>query len=313
MDIRELQTGFVILSANATEITGYHGNMVGGGARLFTAQYASRGNLWGQTSVTTRSISGSMVGNQVKADPLGGVVLQGVSNLFLTAKNGMQSDGSGIYPNQSEFVINPRTIKHPGNGIIPISRINGDRVADRFMDSFAPSDEENSQYLPEYIGAGKYGWNDLYRPSGFNEDIITSHLHNPLNENDTPHWLPLHQYYHARLGHELFSAQKKNQPYGLAASKLNELSADRTILDVATDLEKKVDERNQRLTVRMTVFLPGGVKNWGASVAAKHNYDLHDLQRYENIPEIYLPYSEWLLKAYGLSEAGQVEGQAALF
>ena len=63
----------------------------------------------------------------------------------------------------------------------------------------------------------------------------------------------------------------------------------------------------------MTVFLPGGVKNWGASVAAKHNYDLHDLQRYENIPEIYLPYSEWLLKAYGLSEAGQVEGQAALF
>ena len=58
MDIRELQTGFVILSANATEITGYHGNMVGGGARLFTAQYASRGNLWGQTSVTTRSISG---------------------------------------------------------------------------------------------------------------------------------------------------------------------------------------------------------------------------------------------------------------
>ena len=48
MDIRELQTGFVILGANATEITGYHGNMVGGGARLFTAQYASRGNLWGK-------------------------------------------------------------------------------------------------------------------------------------------------------------------------------------------------------------------------------------------------------------------------
>lgn len=80
----KLSQGYVIVSANSIGVTGYYPTG-GDNARLFTAEYAARGNVWGGDSVSLRSVGSSMVGDTLEVNEHG-VTLTGATNMIFTNK-----------------------------------------------------------------------------------------------------------------------------------------------------------------------------------------------------------------------------------
>lgn len=304
----KLSQGYVIVSANSMGVTGYYPTG-GDSARLFTAEYAMRGNVWGGDSVTLRSVGSSMVGDTLEVSEHG-VTLTGSTNMIFTNKTRRNYRHKRVYTYPS-ITIDPDSFEEPK--YLPASRINMEDVSRFFLRNFSPT--RGAQQLPVTIGTGRLGWGDLYSPRTQSKDVLTSQLYAITPPEELPRWGLVHEYFHNRLGWALWGLyQSGGRPDEIRRqTKKHKADGAATALgEVKHVIEQDDNYVHLPLVLKFNRFTNPNL--WGVSVRADHYYPVADLYRYSNVPEGGMGYGEWLQHKYGLVEHGtQGVVQGALF
>lgn len=305
----KLSQGYVIVSANSIGVTGYYPTG-GDNARLFTAEYAARGNVWGGDSVSLRSVGSSMVGDTLEVNEHG-VTLTGATNMIFTNKTRRNYRHKRVhtYPN---ITINPDSFEEPKS--LPASRLNMEEVSRFFLGNFSPT--RGAQQLPATIGAGsRLGWGDLYVPKTQSKDVLTSQLYAITPLDELPRWWLIHEYFHNRLGWVLWGLyQSGGHPDEIRKqTKKHKADGAATVLgEVKHVMEQGDNYVHLPLVLQLNRF--GDPNLWGVSVRGDHYYPVGELYKYSNVPEGSMGYGEWLQQKYGLVELGtQGMLQGALF
>lgn len=305
----KLSQGYVIVSANSMGVTGYYPTTGGDSARLFTAEYAARGNVWGGDNVSLRSVGSSMVGDTLEVNEHG-VTLTGATNMIFTNKTRRNYRHKRVYTYPS-ITINPSSFEEPKS--LPASRLNMEEVSRFFLGNFSIAPK--SQQLPVTIGEGKLGWNELYSPKTQTQGILTSQLYAITPPEELPRWGLINEYFHNRLGWVLWGLyqsgghpdeirkQTKKRKVDGAAAVLGEISH-----------VKKRDSNYVHLPLILKFNRFGNPNLWGVSARGDHYYPVGELYKYSNVPEGSMGYGEWLQRKYGMVELGtQGVVQGALF
>lgn len=305
----KLSQGYVIVSANSMGVTGYYPTG-GDSARLFTAEYAVRGNVWDGSSVSLRSVGSSMVGDTLEVNEHG-VTLTGATNMIFTNKTRRNYRHKRVYTYPS-ITINPDSFEEPES--LPASRLNMEEVTRFFLGNFSPT--RGAQQLPATIGAGsRLGWGDLYAPKTQSKDVLTSQLYAITAPDELPRWRLIHEYFHNRLGWALWGLyQTGGHPDEIRKqTKKHKADGAATVLgEIKHVMEQGDNYVHLPLVLQLNRF--GDPNLWGASVRGDHYYPVGDLCKYSNVPEGSMGYGEWLQRKYGVVELGtQGVIQGALF
>lgn len=305
----KLSQGYVIVSANSMGVTGYYPTG-GDSARLFTAEYAVRGNVWDGDSVSLRSVGSSMVGDTLEVNEHG-VTLTGATNMIFTNKTRRNYRHKRVYTYPS-ITINPDSFEEPKS--LPASRLNMEEVTRFFLGNFSPT--RGAQQLPATIGAGsRLGWGDLYAPKTQSKDVLTSQLYAITTPDELPRWGLIHEYFHNRLGWVLWGLyQSGGHPDEIRKqAKKRKVDGATTALGEISHIKER-DSNYVHLPLILKFNRFGDPDLWGVSVRAEHYYPVADLYKYSNVPEGGMGYGEWLQQKYGLVEHGtQGMLQGALF
>ena len=306
----KLSQGYVIVSANSMGVTGYYPTTGGDSARLFTAEYAARGNVWGGDNVSLRSVGSSMVGDTLEVNEHG-VTLTGATNMIFTNKTRRNYRHKRVYTYPS-ITINPDSFEEPKS--LPASRLNMEEVSRFFLGNFSPT--RGAQQLPATIGAGsRLGWGDLYSPPTQSKDVLTSQLYAITPPEELPRWWLIHEYFHNRLGWALWGLyQSGGHPDEIRKqTKKHKADGAATVLgEVKHVMEQGDNYVHLPLVLQLNRF--GDPNLWGVSVRGDHYYPVGELYKYSNVPEGSMGYGEWLQQKYGVVELGtQGVIQGALF
>lgn len=305
----KLSQGYVIVSANSMGVTGYYPTG-GDSARLFTAEYAMRGNVWGGDSVSLRSVGSSMVGDTLEVNEHG-VTLTGATNMIFTNKTRRNYRHKRVYTYPS-ITINPDSFEEPKS--LPASRLNMEEVSRFFLGNFSPL--RGAQQLPATIGAGsRLGWGDLYAPKTQSKDVLTSQLYAITPLDELPRWGLIHEYFHNRLGWALWGLyQSGGHPDEIRKqTKKHKADGASTVLGEVKHVREQ-DDNYVHLPLVLQLNRFGDPNLWGVSVRGDHYYPVGELYKYSNVPEGSMGYGEWLQRKYGMVELGtQGVVQGALF
>lgn len=294
----KLSQGYVIVSANSMGITGYYPTG-GDTARLFTAEYTARGNVWDGNNITLRSAGSSMVGDTLEVNECG-VTLTGSTNMIFTNQTGRNYRHKRVYTYPS-ITINPDSFEEPKS--LPVSRLNMKEVAQFFLRNFSPA--HGAHQLPSTIGAGKFGWGYLYAPKTHSKDILTSQLYTITTPDELPRWGLIHEYFHNRLGWALWGLYQSGRHPDEVRKQTKKHKADgaSTVLGKVNHV-RELDNNYVHLPLVLQFNRFGGPNLWGVSVRAEHYYPVGELYKYSNVPEGSMRYGEWLHQKYGIVELG---------